>query len=179
MKKELFFLIAIICTYSCTNKDTSIALNECQKFQVKSEIEANMKRITECAKNREIDCFMASCDSTFILESNESQDSNRIIVRDSLKKDILQSWSIINKFITVVSWIDSIHVPSSDSTIVFTNQFFHRTFKRPNNLAGEDDVISTQRHREVWLKRNDGWKQSRIKELGGFIYVNGKPYSPK
>jgi hypothetical protein len=95
------------------------------------------------------------------------------------KKIFLRDWSITSKIFEVERWIDSIYIPSADSAIVFTNQFYHRTFLRPNGQPGEDDVVTTQKHRELWVKRIDGWKQQRIRELGGSVYVNGKPYNPQ
>ena len=180
MKKLLILSVFFISLkmISCTS-DKVLNINDCQKLQAKSDIEALLRDITTCTKKKDIDGFMASCDRTFVLESNEIADSNRVIAKDTLKADILQSWDIIKKIYQVENWVDSIHMPSVDTAIVFTNQFFHRTFLRPNNLPGEDDIISTQKHRETWIKRPEGWKQSHIKELGGFIYVNGKPYTPK
>ena len=180
--KKIFATSLILITLlviGCRNDKPSTTVDNCQKLQVKSDIEALLRDITDCTKRKDINGFMASCDDTFILESNETADSNRTIAKDTLKADILQSWGIITKIYQVENWVDSISVPASDTAIVFTNQFFHRTFSRPNNLPGEDDIITTQKHRETWIKRPNGWKQSRIKELGGFIYVNGKPYSPK
>ena len=119
---------------------------------------------------------MASFDSSFILESKESADKNRIIVKDTLKKDILRDWSIIARMYEVEQWIDSINVLFPDTAFVFTNQFYHRTFTRPDKQPGEDDIVSTQKHKETWIRRQAGWKQSKVKELGGSIYVNGKTY---
>lgn len=182
MKKSGFILITIVSAIGCTNPSndkTAYETTDCQTLKIKSEIESVIKKSKDCNKRKDIDCFMASSDSLFILESNESADKNRTISKDTLKKDILRDWSIIAKMYEVEQWIDSIYVPSSDTAIVFTNQFYHRTFKRPNGQPGEDDVVSTQKHRETWIKRNDGWKQQRIKELGGSIYVNGQPYNPE
>lgn len=162
------------CSPSTQSKDE--VSSDYQKLKAKAEIESVIKQSKDCNKRKDIDCFIASIDSSFVLESNESSDKNRTILKDTLKKDILRDWGIIAKMYEVEQWIDSINLPSPDTAIVFTDQFYHRTFTKPNNLPGEDDVVSTQKHKETWIKRKEGWKQARVKELGGSIYVNGKPY---
>jgi hypothetical protein len=180
MKKLKFLFLLLSCLAGCDTvpkENSAFNKNEYQALKAKSEIETVLRASAQCGFKRDIDCFMDSTDDTFILESNEAADKDRVISKDTLKKDILRDWSIIKQFHEVVGWIDSFYLASPDSAIVFTNQFFHRSFKKPNDLPGEDDIISTQKHREIWVKRKTGWKQTRIKELGGFIYVNGKRYN--
>ena len=181
MKKFfLFTILTIFFLVSChvkTNTETTGAINDCETSRVRSEIEAVLKRTMECNFKKDINCFMQSFDSLFVLESPESVTKTRTITKDSLQKDIQRDWSIISKIFEVERWIDSIYVSSPDSAIVFTNQFYHRTFLKPNGQPGEDDVVTTQKHRETWIRSGSGWKQQRIRELGGAIYVNGKPYT--
>jgi hypothetical protein len=183
MMKILSIIIAltffVIGCKSRTGVATTEPNNECEKLKSKSEIERVIKRTMECNSKKDIGCFMESFDSSFVLESPESAVKIRTITKDSVQKDILRDWSITSKIFEVERWIDSIYIPSADSAIVFTNQFYHRTFLRPNGQPGEDDVVTTQKHRELWVKRIDGWKQQRIRELGGSVYVNGKPYNPQ
>lgn len=177
--KNLIIVITILLTTGCntTDKNKTGDTNDCERLKIKEEITAAIKQTTDCNKRKDIDCFMAIFDSLFILESNETADKNRTLVKDTVKKDILRDWGIIATMYEVERWIDNIEVPSPDTAIVFTNQFYHRTFTKPNNLPGIDDVVTTQRHRETWIKRSSGWKQQRVKELGGAIYVNGKLYT--
>jgi hypothetical protein len=146
-------------------------------LRARAEIERVIRSAKEANRRKDIDAFMAPVDTGFVLESNEAADVGRHIARDTLRRDILRDWSIIGRMYEVEQWVDSIALPSPDTAIVFTNQFYHRTFLRPGGRPGEDDVVTTQKHREVWIKRAEGWKQLRIRELGGAIYVNGKPYS--
>lgn len=180
MRISISVIFTTVMMTGCVNeayKTNSHQKDECLKLHVKSEIESVIKQTKDCNKRKDIDCFMNSFDSLFILESNESADKNRTIVRDTLKKDILRDWSIISKMLEVEQWIDSMYLTSADTAIVFTNQFYHRTFFKPGNQKGEDDIVTTQKHREIWIKRTQGWKQSRVKELGGKIYINGQLYN--
>jgi hypothetical protein len=171
-------LAATLVKTGCTNNEKNgVSPINCEQLQIRSEIETVIRQSNDYNKRKDIDGFMSAFDSTFVLESNEASDQSRLIVKDTLKKDILRDWGIIAKMYEVERWIDSIEVLLPDTAIVYTNQFYHRTFTKPNNLPGEDDVITTQKHRETWILRNDGWKQQRVKELGGAIYVNGLPYN--
>jgi hypothetical protein len=182
MKKFFLLMLTTLSLFSCkvkTNIETNGAIDDCEKLRVKSEIEGVLKQTMECNYKKDINCFMQSFDSLFVLESPEATTKSRTITKDSLQKDIQRDWSIIAKIYEVERWIDSIHVSSPDSAIVYTDQFYHRTFLKPNGQPGEDDVVTTQKHREKWIRRNSGWKQQRIRELGGAVYVNGKPYNPE
>jgi hypothetical protein len=62
-----------------------------------------------------------------------------------------------------------------DSVVVYTDQRWERLMLQ-RDLVTRDTVITTQKHREVWRRIGGGWRLSRVKELGGTILVNGKPY---
>ena len=180
MLKSVFLLIVMTILFSCETKTTSSpGSSDCDELKARREIEQVIRQAKDCNQRKDIECFINSFDSTFVLESNELADTNRVILKDTIKKDVLRDWSIIAKMYEVEQWIDSFHLVSPDTAIVYTDQFYHRSFTKPRNLPGEDDVVSTQKHRETWIRRKDGWKQSRVKELGGAIYVNGMPYNPQ
>jgi hypothetical protein len=40
-----------------------------------------------------------------------------------------------------------------------------------------DTVVTTQLHREVWRKTPERWRRAEVKELGGTVEVNGKPFT--
>lgn len=164
----------LIVTAACSSSDrTSPTARE---FEARRDIEHAIRSAKDANRRRDIEPFMAMFDTAFVLESNEATDVGRHIVRDSLRQDILRDWSIVGRMYEVEQWVDSMSLPHPDTAVVFTNQFYHRTFKHPDGSPGEDDVVTTQKHREVWIHRPEGWKQLRVRELGGAIYVNGKPY---
>jgi len=41
-----------------------------------------------------------------------------------------------------------------------------------------DTVLATQKHRETWRKTPLGWFAYETEELGGEVFVNGKPFPP-
>jgi hypothetical protein len=147
-------------------------------LDARAGIEHAIRHEMDANRRMDIDGFLATFDSTFVLESNEPGDQGRHIVRDTLRRDVLRDWGIVGRMYEVERWIDSLAVTAPDTAIAYTDQFYHRTFRRPGGQPGEDDVVTTQKHREVWVRRADGWKQARIRELGGAIYVNGKPFTP-
>ena len=147
---------------------------------VRAEIEAAIAQNKQANRAKDIDAFMATFDDDFILDSNEKADRGRTIDRSALRADILRDWGITVRFYEVEQWITAVDSVSADGqrAVVETNQLYHRTFKKPDGAPGEDDVMTTQRHRETWRKRATGWKLANVVELGGAIYVNGKPYTP-
>lgn len=169
-----FVVVAIV---GCARADQS-ADARVPRWEAQAAIATAIRESKACNQRRDIGCFLAPYDSTFVLESNESPDSGRTITLDSLRADILRDWSIVDTMYEVEQWIDSLQLHGADTAIVYTNQFYHRTFHRPNGKPGTDDVVTTQKHRETWLRRSAGWKQSRVRELGGSVYVNGRPYNP-
>jgi hypothetical protein len=51
-----------------------------------------------------------------------------------------------------------------------------RTDRPERDGVTRDTVVTTQKHREVWRRTKSGWRLSRVKELGGTVMVNGKPF---
>jgi hypothetical protein len=145
---------------------------------VRDEITAVIAQAKEANRAKNIDAFMATFDDDFILDSNEKADRGRTIDRRALRADILRDWAIIARFYEVEQWITAVDSVTADTAVVETSQFYHRTFKKPDGAPGEDDVVTTQRHRETWRRRTVGWKLAKVVELGGAIYVNGQPYTP-
>lgn len=39
-----------------------------------------------------------------------------------------------------------------------------------------DFVVTTQKHREEWRRIDGHWTGYEVQELGGEIFINGKPY---
>ena len=172
-QRTALVILGVLAMAGCAGRD-----RHTDALEVRSQIESVIRSAKDANKRRDIEPFMAMFDTAFVLESNEAADAGRHIGRDTLRQDILRDWSIVGRMYEVEQWVDSLALASPDTAIVFTNQFYHRTFRHPDGSPGEDDVVTTQKHREIWIRRPQGWKQLRVRELGGATYVNGKPYQP-
>jgi hypothetical protein len=60
--------------------------------------------------------------------------------------------------------------------VVYTAQRWDRLMLQRDGTT-RDTVVTTQRHREVWRKMPDRWRRTEVKELGGTVEVNGKPFT--
>lgn len=145
---------------------------------MRREITAAIDRAAVANQTKDIDAFMATFDRTFVLDSNRPDDRGRVIDKTAIKADTLRDWSIITQILEVKTWIERMGEVTDDRAVVYTNQRYHRIMKQRRGYE-EDDVVTTQRHEETWVRRPEGWKVARVKELGGDIFVNGAPYHPE
>src|SRR5262245_58646756 len=130
-------------------------------------------------RSRVIDAFMVPFDYKFVLLSNEAADKDRTIDKAALRADVLRDWGVITEMVEVKRWITRMGPVTADRAVVFTDQRYHRKMSRPDPADPTiDDVLTTQRHEEHWVRRADGWRVTAIKELGGEIFVNGQPFTP-
>src|SRR5262249_45585033 len=121
----------------------------CDRAVVRDEIEAQIARSMKANREKDIETFMAIFDDDIHVGAAGP---------DQVRADILRDWGIIVRFYEVERWITAMESVSADTAVIQTNQLYHRTFSRPNGEAGEDDIVSTQRHRETWRKRPTGWR---------------------
>ncbi|MDB6147682.1 MAG: hypothetical protein JWO45_1346 [Spartobacteria bacterium] len=96
------------------------------------------------------------------------------ITRDELRKHILRDWSIIPRTLAIQTKIDSLEVHGAEA-IVHTSQRWERQMLERDGKT-VDTVLTTQKHRENWRRTPRGWMGYEVKELGGEVFVNGKPY---
>jgi hypothetical protein len=96
------------------------------------------------------------------------------VTREDLRRGALQEWSIIEKTISISVHVDRIVLRKNEAT-VWTSQRWERLMHERTGPA-LDDVVTTQRHEEQWRFAKGKWWCFGVKELGGEISVNGKPY---
>lgn len=72
--------------------------------------------------------------------------------------------------------IDSVGAVGGDTAVVYTAQRWDRLMLERDGVT-RDTVVTTQLHREVWRIMSGRWRQAEVKELGGTIEVNGKPFT--
>jgi len=137
---------------------------------VRRLIQAQIDQGVEGTRTKDIDRYMSVVPEDWVLHDGEGH----TVTRDDLRRDALQQWSIIEKTISISVQVDRIALHNNEAT-VWTSQRWERLMHERTGPA-LDDVVTTQRHEEQWRLVNGKWWCYQVKELGGEIYVNGKPY---
>ncbi|MBI3818332.1 MAG: hypothetical protein HY286_06535 [Planctomycetes bacterium] len=158
------FLVAMI-SPGCTSTPIS-ASDE----RARSEIEAAIAASVEATRSQDINAYMATIPDDLIIRD----ETGATITRDQQRTNTLRDWSIIPRTLSIRVVVDTIHVDGNNAT-VFTSQRWERLmFQRDGRTT--DTVLTTQKHKESWRKTPRGWFVYEIDELGGEVFVNGKPY---
>ena len=165
-----FIVIALVpilaCeTHSDTSKTSSVAF-------VRSVIQAEIDRSLDATRRKDIDVFMDGFVPDFRIVT---PDAHRIS-RDDLRANTVRDWSIIPETRDLWMRIDSVGAVSGDTAVVYTAQRWDRLMLQRDGTT-RDTVVTTQRHREVWRKMPDRWRRAEVRELGGTVEVNGKPFT--
>ena len=137
---------------------------------VRREIESTIARSVEATRSQDIDAYMALVPDGATIRG----DSGETISRDQLRSNILRDWSIIPKTLSLSVSIESVAVHGDSATVVTSQRWERLMLERDGRTT--DTVLTTQRHEETWRKTPEGWRAFDVKELGGEVFVNGKPY---
>ena len=133
-------------------------------------IQAQIDQGVEATRAKDIDRYMSVIPEDWVLHDEGGHD----VTRDDLRRGALEQWAIIDKTISISEHVDRLELHKNQAT-VRTSQRWERLMHERTGPA-LDDVVTTQRHEEHWRLVNGKWWCYQIKELGGEIYVNGKPY---
>lgn len=139
---------------------------------VRRQIEASLQRTVGATLRKDVDAYMAELPAD--LEIHD--ESGEIVTREAQRANVLRDWSVIPRTLALTHVIDRLQV-HGDTAIVLTSQRWERLMLRPDG-SGADTVLTTQKHRETWRRTPNGWFGYDIEELGGDIFINGKPYNP-
>ena len=139
--------------------------------QVRSQIEAQIARTVDATRRQDIDAYMA----TFTPDFEETADDGDQGKLADLRAHALRDWAIIPATRDIWARIDSLGPVAGDTVVVYTSQRWDRLMLERDGVT-RDTVVTTQKHRELWRRTKSGWRLSRVKELGGTVMVNGKPY---
>lgn len=139
--------------------------------KVRAEIAAQIARTVEATRRQDIEAYMEAFTPDFEESATDGDQGNLA----DLRAHALRDWAIIPATRDIWARIDSMGEVAGDSVVVYTDQRWERLMLA-RDLVTRDTVITTQQHREVWRRTGVGWRLSRVKELGGTIVVNGKPY---
>jgi hypothetical protein len=163
--KKFFALTFFLALAGCASQPPA-------EVDVKALIQASLDRTSRATSSEDIDAYMAELPPDFSIVD----ESGEIITRDKQKEYVLRDWSVIEKTLDLTQVIESLEV-NGETANVITSQRWERLMQRPDK-SGTDTVLTTQRHRETWKFVNGRWYAYEIVELGGEIFVNGRPYSP-
>ena len=160
---QCFVLITgiVACNRSIEPKDAE---------NVQRLIQAQIDQGVEATRTKDIDRYMSVVPEDWVLRDEEGH----TVTRDDLRRGALQQWGIIEKTISISVHVDRLALRKNEAT-VWTSQRWERLMHERTGLA-LDDVVTTQRHEEEWRLVTGKWWCYQVKELGGEIYVNGKPY---
>jgi len=104
------------------------------------------------------------------------EDDGSITDRDALRAKQLQAWSIIRRTNALTIDITKIELGCAGSCAsVWTDQRWDRQMLGRDG-SSEHNVVTTQRHKERWERRDGRWINVAIEELGGTVTVDGEPY---
>jgi ketosteroid isomerase-like protein len=154
---------AVTVVTSCSRHDDSTN-------QVRADIQRQLDRSVDATRTKDIDTYMDCIPRDFALKDEQGD----TISREQLRQNILRDWSIIRRTLGIQTKIDSLEVHGTEAT-VFTSQHWEREMLERDGKT-VDTVLTTQKHQETWRKTERGWMPYEIKELGGEVFVNGKPY---
>lgn len=162
-------LLATIFFVSCHDSTFS----DTEKESIKMEIRASIDEGIEATRTKNIDLYMKQLPEDLLIYD----ESGEIITREQQRAYALRDWSIIDKTLDITISIDSINYIARDSILVYTSQYWKRMMFQRDGIT-LDTVVTTQKHKEIWKKTAEGWFNYVVEELGGQIFINGKPYQP-
>ena len=151
----------VACGCSCHENSTNV---------VRASIQNQIDRSVQATRVKDINTYMDCIPSDWTLKDEQGA----TIARDELRKNILRDWSIIPRTLAIETKIDSLEVHGTEATVYTSQRWERQMLERNGNTV--DTVLTTQRHRETWRKTARGWMGYDVKELGGEVFVNGKPY---
>jgi hypothetical protein len=145
---------------------------ETSDANVRRQIDASLQRTVSATMSEDIDAYMAELPPDLEIRD----ESGEIVTREQQRANVLRDWGVIERTLALTHGIDSLQV-NGDTATVLTSQRWERMMLRRDGSAA-DTVLTTQKHRETWRRTRDGWFGYDIEELGGEIFINGKPYTP-
>jgi hypothetical protein len=154
---------------------TSMVVSGCKPHgnstaEVRAAIQQQLDRAGEATRAEDINTYMDCIPEDFRLKDEQGA----AIARDELRKNILRDWAIIPRTIALETKIDSLEVHGAEATVYTSQRWEREMLERDGKTI--DTVLTTQKHREKWRNTARGWMGYEVKELGGDVFVNGKPY---
>jgi hypothetical protein len=161
--------ILSIALSNCTSKN---AMPGNSASTVRSAIQAEIDRSLDATRRKDIDTFIDGFVPDFQIVTPEGSR----ITRDTLRTNTLRDWSIIPATRELWMRIDSLGQVGGHTAVAYTSQRWDRLMLERDGVT-RDTVVTTQKHREVWRMTAGRWRRAEVKELGGTVEVNGKPFT--
>ena len=143
-------------------------------YDVRSTMTAIQKELddsVEATRTKDIDRYMEQIPANMTVQAKEP---GKTVSRDQLRQDVLRQWSVIKDTVLIFNRIDQIEIQADRATVWTSQRWERNMYERDHRTV--DFVVTTQKHREEWREINGHWEVLTVQELGGEIFVNGKPY---
>jgi hypothetical protein len=161
-----FACLALGLAAAACHQTAQIQSPETTQAQIQPRIDAGL----DATRAKDIDRYLSFVPNDWTLRD----EAGATLRRDDLRRGVLEQWSIIDKTISLQEHIDRLELHENNAT-VWTSQRWERLMHERTGPA-LDDVVTTQKHEEHWRFTSGQWWCYEVKELGGEIFVNGKPY---
>jgi len=172
MQLRLLSVLTLLASASCTHTSPPAATPPGDDALVRNAIETEIARSVEATRTQNIEAYMECIPEDWVMQGENGER----VTRDQLRANVLRDWSIIPRTLAIETQIDSLQV-HGDAATVYTSQRWERLMLQRDGKT-QDTVLTTQKHRETWRSTPRGWRAYEIEELGGEVWVNGKPYQP-
>ena len=170
MRLQLVLLSALLTCAACSH--SSPPAPPADDAAVRNAIEAEIAKSVEATRTQNIETYMECIPEDWVMQGENGER----VTRDQLRANVLRDWGIIPHTLAIETKVDSLQV-HGDAATVYTSQRWERLMLQRDGKT-RDTVLTTQKHRETWRKTPRGWMAFEIEELGGEVWVNGKPYQP-
>lgn len=174
MKLKFFTAVLFSLSFNTCNNSKLSDISDFEKKNISELIQKEIDTLILSVKTKDIDLYMRKMPKDFVIYNENGE----TISRQQQREFALRDWSIIDTTLSNFMVIDSIEFSSRDSLYVYTFQKWERIMYRQDGIT-TDTVLTTQKHKEHWKKKNQTWMGYDVVELGGKVYINGKEYDPK
>jgi hypothetical protein len=104
------------------------------------------------------------------------EDDGTVTDKARLRELQTQAWALITRTNRLDIRVTGVKLGcGGECAFVKTDQLWDRQMLGKDGKT-EFNVVTTQKHDEKWEVRQSRWRQVSIKELGGTVTVDGKPY---
>lgn len=122
--------------------------------------------------SKDMDLYMETVPDDYRI----TEDDGSITDKAALRAQQAQAWALITRTNSLDIRMTGFQLACGGTCArVKTDQRWDRQMLGKDGVS-EFNIITTQNHDERWEIRGSRWVQTGIKELGGTVMVDGKPY---